>query len=373
MFRTMKNPLLKKLYHAFVCKWYTAKTFRGGWILTHSFYTDYKQHKANYWKIARTHLKGWSYNDWCILGISDANRKAYLSTENYASLHPLNGTYSYWIDDKLTLKYVLNGTKAGDYMPNYYYELLLDGRIIGLMDLPKGYGSTAHDVARLLRDKHLLAFKLVKGSLGAGFYRAKYEGGLYWLNEESMDESSFVQRVESLKGYLVTEYLLPHPEIAKLCSQSVGCLRYIVGRKLNGDLIDIYSFMRFGTQRSKFVENYNAGGVLAIIRDGRYSEGNVIDMGTLDNIVITKHPDTGVSLQGEIPQWEEIKQTAHVVAEVLPQMQYMGIDFCVTHDSKVKIIEINSLSSLDSIQIDKPIFETPGGEFFKERLTQKVN
>ncbi|WP_276911949.1 hypothetical protein [Hallella colorans] len=65
------------------------------------------------------HLKGWSYNDWQICGITDKTRKQYLSTAEYASLHPLNGAYSTWIDDKLTLKYILHGTEAGQYMPNY--------------------------------------------------------------------------------------------------------------------------------------------------------------------------------------------------------------------------------------------------------------
>ena len=47
----------------------------------------------------------------------------------------------------------------------------------------------------------------------------------------------------------------------------------------------------------------------------------------------------------------------------------MGIDFCVTNENRVKIIEINSLSSLDCIQLDKSIFQHPGSLFIKERLT----
>lgn len=57
------------------------------------------------------------------------------------------------------------------------------------------------------------------------------------------------------------------------------------------------------------------------------------------------------------------------MAKVMPQMVYMGIDFCITNDNKVKIIEINSLTSLDSIQTDKSIYDTKGGEFFRERLS----
>ena len=134
-------------------------------------------------------------------------------------MHPLNGNYSSWIDDKLTLKFILYGTEAGRYMPDYYYELMADGRIVGLMDLDLRYVRTAEGIVQLLRDKHLLAFKLVKASLGVGFYHAEYKDGKYWLNDESMDLKAFIAKLKTLKSYLVTEYLLPHPEFAKLCDK----------------------------------------------------------------------------------------------------------------------------------------------------------
>ena len=108
---------------------------------------------------------------------------------------------------------------------------------------------------------------------------------------------------------------------------------------------------------------------LPIIHDGKFTDGNILDKDTMKNIIITKHPDTGLPLRGEIPHWNEIKKAAHIVANVMPEMDYMCIDFCVTNNDKIKIIEINSLSSLDSIQMDKSIFETKGGEFFRERLS----
>lgn len=64
----------------------------------------------------------------------------------------------------------------------------------------------------------------------------------------------------------------------------------------------------------------------------------------------------------------QVVKAAKTIAEVMPQMEYMGIDFCITHQDKVKIIEINSLTSLDSFQLDKSIFETQSGFFLKEQL-----
>lgn len=155
---------------------------------------------------------------------------------------------------------------------------------------------------------------MVKASIGVGFYRAEYKSG---LNDEKIELSAYLERFPQFKGYLITEYLLLHPEIAKLCSKSVGCLRYVIGRKLNGELMHVYSFMRFGTKKFKFVENYNSSGVLAIICDGKYTEGNILDIATMKNVRISNHSGFGILLVGEIPYWNEIKEAAHIVAEVV--------------------------------------------------------
>lgn len=314
-------------------------------------------------------MHGWSYNDWQICGINKQNRNKYLSTRDYSSLHPLNGVYSTYIDDKLILKYILSGTAANKYMPDYYFHIMENGKVVPLMDLSKSMSNFGFEaVANLLEEKKVLAFKLLKGSLGKGFYKATYADGLYTLNEESFTHEQFIAKISTLRNYLVTEYLFPHAEFAKLCSNSVGCLRFVVGRRLDNSLIDIYSFMRFGTSQSKFVENYNAGGVLVIVNDGHYKGGNIFDFENCKNIVVENHPDNNVKIEGEIPYWSEVVKAAHTIADIMPELSYMGIDFCITNEDKIKVIEINSLTSLDCIQIDKSIYDTPGGIFFKERL-----
>ena len=255
-------------------------------------------------------------------------------------------------------------------MPDYYFQIKSNGCILSLMDCTDGYRGL-EGIVRLLQEKKTLAFKLIKASLGLGFYKAEYtEDKKYLLNGEEYDEDSFVEKIKGLRGYLVTEYLKPHEAFKKYCDKSVGCLRYIVGRSKEGEIVDIYSFMRLGTKRSRFVENYNSGGVLVIVdSEGQYSFGNVIDYDRYCNVRVDKHPDNGIELKGQIPFWDNIVSAAHTVAETLPQLTYMGIDFCVTDDNQIKIIEINSLTSLDSIQLDKSIYETQGGVFFKERLS----
>lgn len=341
-------------------------------MLTQLFIDDYKERKANVFALANAHLKGWSYNDWALLGITCDNERNYLSTRDYCSLHPFNGIYSSWIDDKLTLKYILHGTAAGNYMPEYYFQIFDNSKVLPLMDIKDfSYSYKLDDIADLLQSKGRLAFKLIRGSFGQGFYKAKYDkNNTYWLNNDCFTREEFIEKISELSGYIVTELLLPHPEFARYCDKSVGCLRYIVGRDISGNVVDIYSFMRIGTIKSNFVENFNAGGVLVILdlNNGYYKGGYVLDFDKYRKQFIESHPDNNIPLLGYIPNWNDVVEAAHMIADVLPQMSYLGIDFCITHDNKIKIIEINSLTSLDSFQLDKSIFETPSGAFFRKRL-----
>ena len=264
--------------------------------------------------------------------------------------------------------------RGGGDMPDYYYMIDESGLILPLVDVKHEKNSCdVDDIVQLLIREKKLAFKLLKGSLGTGFYKAEYNGSMFFLNGENLTYDEFVARVKLLKGYLVIEYLLPHSEFVKFCDKSVGCIRYVIGRNLSGNLQEIYSFIRFGTKKTGFVENYNAGGILAIVKNGNYEKGNILDFNTNKNVIITHHPDTGVEIKGRIPLWNEIVDAAKIIANTMPQLSYMGIDFCVTNDERVKVLEINSLTSLDCLQTDCSIFDVPGGSFFKERLEKKQN
>lgn len=339
-------------------------------MLTQMFVNDWRKHwNTHPFEVAKAHCKGWSYNEWMILGITDNVKDSYLSTVEYCSLHPFTGSESSWIDDKLTLKYILQGTTLSEYMPKYYYQVECDGKILKLMDAPEGYFNTIDDIINLLNNKGTLAFKKIKASLGEGFYSVSKEGSEYFVNGNRFSDKELYDFIASVSGYLVMELLKPNAYFSKYNNTSVGCLRYIIGRKFDGSIIDIYSFMRIGTRKSGSVENFNRGGVLIILNEeGRFETGYVLDEASCNSRNITRHPDNDLPLQGIIPKWCEVKSVSRMVAEILPQLNYLGIDFVITEDNNLKILEINSLTSLDSIQLDKSIFDTKGGAFFKERL-----
>lgn len=341
----------------------------GASLLGGVFYQDYKGNLHKLLKVYGIHKRGFSWDDWHVCGMTRENQHEFLKTSQYYAMHPLNNGYSHWIDDKLTLKYLCAGTHLDMYMPRYYFQIGGNGNVLCLPDLPETYGSDADSIIRLLENVGELALKRRAGSLGEGFYKASFQDGVYRLNDKIFAQGQMRKELAGLRDYLVTEYLHPHAEMVPFCADTVNCLRYLVGRGRDGVMRLIKSYIRFGTEESGFVENYAAGGVLCFVNErGMFREGNRLNLKTRENIVIQNHPDTGAALCGTVPLWEKIQEAAKELGVYFPQMNYMGIDFVITDKSEVKILEINSLTSLDALQLEGTVLRGSSGEFFKARL-----
>ena len=92
----------------------------------------------------------------------------------------------------------------------------------------------------------------------------------------------------------------------------------------------------------------------------------------MKNIIITHHPDTGTELKGIIPLWNGIQKASADFCEHFPQLNYLGFDFVVTSKNEVKILEINSLTSLDSLQLAGSILDSKNGSFYKDRMKERL-
>lgn len=343
----------------------------GASLLEGVFRHDYILHKSHVLKVYQIHHHGFAWDDWHVSNLTRKNCTEYLRTVDYYAMHPLNNQYSHWIDDKLTLKYLCAGTSLDKYMPKYFYQIDEEGNVLALSDAPdkKNNWCTIEDIIFLLEESGELAMKRIAGSLGEGFYKAVYKDGKYRLNSKVYSKEELIKKISELKDYLITEYFHPHQDLVPFCEDTVNCIRYLVGRDDNGEMKMIKSFIRLGTKASGFVENYNAGGVLCYVSEvGEFYQGNLLDVKTGKNKITVQHPDTKVVLQGTIPCWDEIQHVAQLFGSTFPQTNYLGIDFVVTDKYGVKVLEINSLTSLDSLQLDTSILKTPQGQFFKRHM-----
>ena len=371
----MKREKLVKLglYAAFLQRRWHLIYARSAGSLRNEFIADYKKKKASVFDLLKIHSKGFSFEDWktCGGGLNSKNYKRFLSTVDYRRLHPLNGSYSFWIDDKLTFMYLCQSANLKKYILDYYFQISAD-TALALPDCPKEFRDCGvSGILGCLKLYGELALKKVKSSLGSGFYKAKLIDENVCVNNETMTQDEFTSFVSNLDGYIVMEYLHPSDDTSNICADTANAIRYLVANR-NGEPLYLYSCIRFGTRLSGSVDNYGRGGVKCISDEqGNYDGGVSIDFSSGNNINITNHPDTGIQLKGKIPMWSEIQDATKIFCNHFPQLSYLGFDYVVTKQG-LKILEINSLSSLNGFQLKCPVFDLQNGWWFKEQLN-KIN
>lgn len=284
--------------------------------------------------------------------ITPENRTQFISDFEYRWLRHINKKYKYWLEDKISIKYV--AAEFNEFLPGYYYYTSQRGgraHLIPMMDRPDGYGETFDEVLRLARDKGVLALKPDEGSHGDGFYRLGYEDGGYTLNGENATGEQVLAIISDPQNrYLITEFIVMHPTLAEIYPQSVNTVRVTVFKK-DGVTPQIgNAYLRVGSSASGYVDNTAAGGLLVEvdIESGRYGNAQALDGGRV--VPCPRHPDTGVLMEGVMPNWELAKQKVLEMAEGIPQLEYLGFDLAMTEDS-FKLPEINRFP--DFPRIDK--------------------
>lgn len=327
-------------------------------------------------KTTTLHEKLWCYKRGFLsyrikqYGLTKDNWRDFLSDYQYHWLNRINNGYQIWINDKTTTRYVFEPYKQ--YLAKYYYDIIkMEGEtcIKALQDIPNGFGASFDDIFRLLRQEKLLALKPSSGTHGDGFYRMEYTGdGRYLINGQEMTPDEIQAMIEGFKSiYIITEYLFMHKELKKIYPDSVNTIRVAVVNQSAYEPKIMQAYMRIGSSKTGFTDNVGYGGICAKvdIESGRYYCPQMIVNHKFTSCPV--HPDTGVEIEGILPNWEETKKGILDVCRFMPELEYLGFDIAITDDG-FKIIEINIHQDLHKVAEHSEEFK----QFFRDKLKLKA-
>lgn len=275
--------------------------------------------------------------------LGEGNWQQYMTDFEYRWLRHINPKYRIWMEDKLTIKYLL--ADFNEFLPAYYFFTSCragENRVIPLMDAPEGIEASIEGIIELARQKGILALKPDEGSHGEGFYKLTYspEEG-FALNGEAATE----ERVASImrdpnNQYLVSEYIELHPDLKRIYPGSVNTVRTTVFKRDGVHPQVGNAYFRIGSARSGAVDNVVAGGFVAEVdvETGHFGDARTL----VDNRLVHEgvHPDTNVPMEGELPHWDFVKDAVLRMAAAVPQLEYMGFDVAITQDG-LKLLEVN--------------------------------
>lgn len=336
---------MKRIIRNLVEHHYTKKGFHNGygslWVLgaLEEFKASDIPIKKRLWAIKR----GFYPFRIAQYGITDKNVGEILSDRDYKFLYPINNQYRVWIDDKLTMKYMLK--PFDEFLPKYYFHVMCGRNIMKLMDCPVVGEINYQSVLDLLKEQGKLAVKPAAGTYGIGFCLLEYEDDKFYINKDIKTEEEMYVFFEKLQDHIITEYVKMHDAISKLNSTSLNTVRVMLINEHGDDPVIASSFMRIGTKQSGVVDNTAQGGMFCKVdvETGRFYDGEKINNHIISPSPI--HPDTGEKVEGIIPNWGIVKEKLIEIAKYMPQLEWMGFDIAIT-EMGFNIIEINSHQGL---------------------------
>ena len=292
----------------------------------------------------------------------------YLSDYAYHRLWPLNSWQRIWINDKMTMYYILAGTAFEDCLPKYY----LYGGDSGLVSLPDCHHeiTAVQDAVTLLKEVGQLACKPCNGTSSIGFYKLSYDSGKFYINDEKSDFADIERFIEEHPNYVYTEYLLPEKSMADI-SPLIHTLRIQTVCDANGIPRIAGGNLRFATRLTGPVnhmtknEDYDLD-VEINMENGKYGNAKAVYLNRMEDMPI--HPDTQTKIEGVIPGWDELKRKVLGIAKYLRQCEWLAFDVCVA-EAGVKIMEINSHGGIRFLQVCSPFFEN---EWLKKYFINKI-
>lgn len=148
--------------------------------------------------------------------------------------------------------------------------------------------------------------------------------------------------------YMLEDVIRQHPDVAKLHSSSVNCMRIITLLDDDGQPHCLYAVQKIGLNGS-FIDNncmfapvdLETGELLYSPHSGDTTKG----------IVYEKHPNTGITLKGyRIPFVKEAVAMCLEAARIVPQVRYVGWDVATTPDGP-EFVEGNTFCAHDFWQL----------------------
>lgn len=181
-----------------------------------------------------------------------------------------------------------------------------------------------------------IIYKPIHGNRGKGVEA-------FYINKENIEP--VYEELAALPEGVVEEFVRQHPEMNRLCPESVNTLRIVtVSSKTkqvtpDGKHLDLaYVALRIGGGKS-VVDNFHSGGMVAavdvetgmIVTDGADMEGNVF----------VTHPTTGCRIKGfEIPFFKEAMEMVLEACESKSVEGYIGWDVAISETGPT-LIEVN--------------------------------
>jgi hypothetical protein len=256
----------------------------------------------------------------------------------------------YLLDDKLVSFLYLQALGAPS--PRIY-GFGNEERVLFLDDRPG-----PRSIEGLLEERGKLVVKPRGGSGGVRFCLLEHVGGVTTVNGQVVDDLR-----PCLSGrVVVSEFVEQHEYARAIYPDAANTLRILCLRDVDTDEPFVAAAIhRFGTDRSKPVDNTGGGGLPAKVD---VATGTLGPLAGMPGYYVPqgrpvewydRHPDTGTAVTGTaVPRWDEIVFEVKRVMATLSGARMIGWDVVVT-PTAFSILEGNNRPDVNHLQVHQPL------------------
>lgn len=230
-------------------------------------------------------------------------------------------------------------------------------------------GSTAVSIFDILQQRGAVVLKPIYGYRGQGIYVIQRPNpDTYFLNGEETTENDARSLIDSLSGYLVTEYVDQAAYLNVIYPEATNTLRLVTiwPSSFESPRV-IVAVQRFGTDATSPTDNWSNKGLAAQINRDTGELTAAIGLRDGERVTFNEHPDTNTRITGRrIPCWESIHERTVEAASAFPELPYLAWDIVPQDEGTPAVIEANAFPDVDILQLREPLLENEAANTFFE-------
>ncbi|MGN0170390.1 MAG: sugar-transfer associated ATP-grasp domain-containing protein [Lachnospiraceae bacterium] len=312
-----------------------------------------------YWKniiFAKNHFKcsfikklranfggGFLADQWMLYDFDHNDKREYLSEYDWYRSRYINAPFDFLLNNKIAAAEIL---KQYIRVPESYM-IKNDGFLTGFDSEVRQY----EEVEELLKQKETLFIKPYGKGKGNGVNILRYVDGKIYVDQEEYSSRQFVDFLKKRDNWFISESIKQHAYADALYDKTVNTIRMITLRDPKTNEFKIFfAVQRIGTSATIPVDNGSRGGLVSKIDldTGVLSEGRCLH----NRNVYKVHPDSGAPIEGaRIPNWERVKEQMLALTRKFPYMYFIAWDIVLMEDGELCIIEANTSSGVNIIQL----------------------
>lgn len=337
-----------------------------GWVRL--IYGGLRDRRYSFSRVVRAAKRGFTPQQLENLGLTEKTCAETISFKEYAFLRPINGAYSKWLGDIVSVHTIFKPYRH--LMPACYYQIgKRDGSVQIIPLYESDAGDTVQDVIGLLETKKHLTVR------PSGWGRSRtlaYQDGVYYLNGREIAREDLTEWLCTRNHTaVVMETVFAAEEFAG------GRIRLILFNEQGDNPRIGDAFIRFRkVNRTAMAEE-----IVAEERNADEEERKdmlralfyAIDRETgelhlaqtcagLDEV----NPTTGAAIPKKIPNWQGICKTVDSLCRFVPQLEFFGVDIVIT----AKGFKVVRLSAHPAYPSQVP-FSAETSAYLRKKVEQK--